>query len=629
MENNNDIKSDIGFEKPDYDDFPIELKLKISSLPKNPGCYQFKNDLGKVIYVGKAINLKNRVRSYFQEGRPSDAKTKALVRKIADVEVIVTDSEAEALILEDTLIKKYKPRYNVLLKDDKSYPYIRLTNEEYPRIFATRNVIRDGSKYFGPITEVKNLKNVLKLVRTLFHLRSCDFNLNAENIAKKKFKICLDYHINKCDGPCEGLISKEQYNENIKNSVQIINGKTKELEKFFELEMSRLSEELKFEEAAIMRNRYLLLREYSLQQKIVSTDTIDRDVFGIAKIEDVACTLVFKIRDGKLIGKRHYIITNATNLLDEQLIQNTIEKWYMETEFIPKEIFLPCEPDETEFLLDWLKKKRNKSVEIVVPKMGDKKKIVNMASANAEYQIREYNLAIAKKEQTIPKILLSLQRDLRLTKPPIRIECFDNSHIQGSELVSSLVVFQEGKPKKSDYRKFKNRTVEGNDDFAAMREVVSRRYSRLINENQPLPDLIIIDGGKGQLSSAVEVLKELNIFEKVTVVGLAKKLEEIFFPFNPEPVVLPRTSSSLRLIQHLRDEAHRFAITYHRQLREKRTLQTELTEIKGIGEKTSKKLLIKFGSVENIKNASKEQILEVVSESTFNALNEHFNQEKN
>ncbi len=608
-------------------DFSIELKQKLSSLPKNAGCYQFKNIVGKVIYVGKAINLRNRVRSYFQTGRPVDAKTKALVRKIADLEVIVTDSEAEALILEDTLIKKFKPRYNILLRDDKSYPYIRITNEDFPKIFYTRKIIRDGSKYFGPITEIRHLKHLLQLIRTLFHLRSCDLKLTEDSIQKKKFKICLDYHIQKCDGPCEAYILKDAYNENIKRSIQIINGKTSELEKQFENEMQRLSEEMKFEEAAVFKARLMLLRDYTSTQKIVSTEPIDRDIFGLARIDDIACPLVFKVRDGKLIGKRHYIITNSIGLSDAEIIQNALEKWYLETEFVPREILLPCEPEQPEFLLDWLKKKRAKTVELLVPKLGDKKKIVNMATTNAEFQIREYNLAISKKEQTIPKTLLSLQRDLRLEKPPFRIDCFDNSHIQGSELVSSMVVFVEGKPKKSEYRKFKNRTVEGNDDFAAMREVIFRRYSRVIAENQPLPDLIVVDGGKGQLSSAVEVLKELGLFGKINIIGLAKRLEEIFFPDNSESFMLPRTSSSLRMIQQLRDEAHRFAITYHRKLREKRTLQTELTEIKGIGEKSAQSLLIKFGSVENIKNAPKEAILEILNEKVYTNLKSHFGNE--
>lgn len=603
----------------------VNLSEKLSGLPAKPGVYQFINISGKVIYVGKAINLRNRVKSYFQS-KPHDAKTTAMVKNITDVEVIVTDSEAEALILEDTLIKKLKPRYNILLRDDKSYPYVRITNEQYPRIFPTRKIIRDGSKYLGPFTEVRNLRTLMRILRTLFRIRSCDLNITEDSIAKKKHKICLDFHIQKCDGPCEGLISQEKYNDNIKSAVQIINGKTDELEKLFEKQMQQLAEEMRFEEAAIVRNRLLLLRDYTNQQKVVSSELIDRDIIGLFRQDDLACSLVFKVRDGKLIGKRHYILLNTADFSDEKLIQITMEKWYLENEFIPKEIVIPVEPEQTEFIYDWLRKKRGKSIEIVVPKLGDKKKLINMASANAEFQLKEYLIAITKREQSINRAILSLQRDLRLSKPPVRIECFDNSHIQGSELVSSLVVFENGKPKKSDYRKFIIKEVNKNDDFAAMREVVQRRYQRVMEENGNLPDLIVIDGGKGQLSAAVNVLKELKIDNKVNIIGLAKRLEEIFLPNKSEPILLPRTSSSLRILQQARDEAHRFAITFHRKLREKRTLHTELTEIKGIGKKTAQTLLIEFGSVEKIKSAKPEELRKFLSEKQIASLLDHYNQ---
>lgn len=590
----------------------INISEKLANLPTKPGVYQFKNNTGKVIYVGKAINLRNRVKSYFQS-KPYDAKTNAMLKHIADIEVIVTDSEAEALILEDTLIKKLKPRYNILLRDDKSYPYVRITNEPFPRIFPTRKVIRDGSKYLGPFTEVRNLRALMKILRSLFKIRSCDLNITDESISKKKHKICLDYHIQKCDGPCEGLISREKYNENIKNAIHIINGKTNELEKFFHNQMQALADEMRFEEAAIIRNKLLLLRDYTNQQKVVSSELIDRDIIGLSRQDDLACSLVFKVRDGKLIGKRHFILQNSTEISDSKLIQITIEKWYLENDFIPREILLPVEPDQTEFIYDWLRKKRGKSIEINVPKLGDKRKLVNMASANAEFQLKEFLLALAKREQSISRAVLSLQRDLRLSKPPLRIECFDNSHIQGSELVSSMVVFENGKPKKSDYRKFIIKNVNKNDDFAAMRESVERRYKRLLDEKHSLPDLIVIDGGKGQLSSAFSVLKELQIDKKINIIGLAKRLEEIFLPSVSESILLPRTSSSLKLLQQIRDEAHRFAITFHRKLREKRTLHTELTVIKGIGKKTAQKLLIEFGSVEKIKNAPQDELKKFLS----------------
>lgn len=620
----NENQSDI-----DTPSIPVELSEKLAGLPTKPGVYQYKNSAGKIIYVGKAKNLRNRVRSYFQEGRPADAKTKALVAKIADIEIIVVDSEAEALILEDTLIKKHKPRYNVLLRDDKSYPYIRVTNEAYPRIFPTRTIIRDGSRYFGPYSELRPMKAVLRMLRNLFMFRSCDHNITADTIARNKYKICLDYHIKKCEGPCEGLITQERYNAHVKAAMQILSGKTRELEQILEQEMESLSEELRFEEAAMTRNRLAAIRDYNSKQKIVTSEIIDRDIFGLARLDDAACSLVFKIREGKLIGKRNFIISSASLQSDEEIIQRTLEKWYLESEFIPKEIYLPCEPDQLEYLLDWLGKKRGKSIDIHIPKIGDKRKFVQMANSNAEYILREYNNAVEKRDQTVPRPVTSLQRDLRLEKLPRRIECFDNSHIQGSELVSSLVVFEDGKPKKSDYRKFKIKTVGKNDDFAAMQEVVRRRYTRLLDEagnesSTPLPDLIVVDGGKGQLSSAVEILHELGLIGKIPVIGLAKRLEEVFFPGNPEPVMLPRTSSSLRMLQHIRDEAHRFAITFHRQLREKRTIKTELTEIKGIGEKIAQKLLIHFGSVENIKAADKEKVKEVAGAKVAAIITEYF-----
>jgi excinuclease ABC subunit C len=610
------------------EEIPLTLAHKLSNLPAKPGIYQFKNDNDKIIYIGKAKNLRNRVRSYFQNKRPVDAKTKALIAKIDNLEIIVVDSEAEALILEDTLIKKHKPRYNILLRDDKSFPYIRITNEQYPKIFPTRQLVRDGSKYFGPYTEVRQMKHLLRVLRSVFLFRTCDLALTDAGISKNKFKVCLDYHIKKCDGPCIGMVARDFYNEKIRQAIQIINGKTRDLEKFLEEQMQTFASEMKFEEAAQVRNKLAALKDYTEKQKIVTTELIDRDIFGFARIEKNACSLVFTIRDGKLTGKRHFIISNTDDQDDQQIILRTIEKWYLENEFIPKEIFLPFEIDDLDYLLDWLGKKRGRSIEVHIPRIGDKKKLVALADSNAEFVLREYLLSVAKRDQMLPNPVLSLQRDLRLPKPPVRIECFDNSHIQGSELVSSMVVFQSGKPKKSDYRKFKIQTVGKNDDFAAMQEVITRRYSRLINENQPLPDLIIIDGGKGQLSHAVEILKKLAIFNKVQVIGLAKRLEEVFFPGVSESLLLPRTSSSLKLIQQIRDEAHRFAITFHRNLRDKRTLQTELTNISGIGEKTAQKLLIEFGSVQSVREADIEQLESFVGKKNAHKLKLYFSEQK-
>lgn len=584
------------------------LSEKLSNLPSKPGIYQFKDKNGKVIYVGKSKNLRNRVRSYFQIGKPQDAKTNAMICHIFDFEIIIVDSEIEAFLLEDNLIKSLKPKYNIMLRDDKSYPYVRVTNEEFPRIFSTRRLIKDGSKYFGPFTDVRSIKQLIRSIRTIFQLRSCDLKLTENAISRGKFKVCLDYHIRKCQGPCEGYISREEYLNNVKSAIQVLSGKTREIEKILEDEMYSLSERMEFEKAAIVRNKLQALREFSSRQKVIFTDFIDRDIFGIAKIDSYACSIVLKVREGKLLGKRHYIIKNAELDTEAEIIAKTIEKWYLETDFIPAELLVPCEFDQLEYITDWLGKRRGKTLSIQIPKIGEKKKIVDMANANANFILNEYLLALSKREQNVARSVLALQRDLRLKNPPIRMECFDNSHLQGTNLVSSLVVFENGKPKKSDYRKFKIKTVDGNDDFASMREVVERRYSRLIEENQKLPDLIIIDGGKGQLSAAVEVLTKLNLSEKVTVIGLAKRLEEIFLPSKKDAILLPKSSSSLKLLQQIRDEAHRFAITFHRQLREKNMLYTQLTEIPLIGKTTASKLLKIFGSVEKISTASFDEL---------------------
>lgn len=603
------------------------LENKINNLPKSPGVYLYKNKNGKVIYVGKAVNLRNRVKSYFQSNKPQDAKTVALVKNVFDVEYIVTDTEAEALILEDTLIKKYKPRYNIMLRDDKTYPFIRITNEDYPRIFSTRRVVRDGSKYFGPYADVKSMKRLIKLVRSIFKLRSCKLKLNDEAIKQGKFKICLDYQIGKCYGPCEGLISRNEYLENVKNAISFINGKTRAVEQELLSKMEQAAEELRFEQAAYYRNQYLTLKEYTEHQKIVTTELIDRDVFGFASEDNYACVLVFNIREGKLIGKRHFVMKNNIDSSFQDILQAGIERLYLETEFIPDEILLPFELYETQFIVEYLKARKNKKVEIVVPKLGDKKKLVNLANENAQFQLREYLLALRKKDAELPKMLLEIQRDLHLRKPPRRIECFDNSHIQGTDYVSSLVVFKDGKPNKSEYRKFKIKTVSQNDDFAAMREAVLRRYTRLLDEGKDLPDLIVIDGGKGQLNEAVSVLKELNIYDKVEVISIAKRLEEIFYPEQSESLILPRSSLALQLIQKIRDEAHRFALTYHRKLREKRTLTTELLNIDGVGEKTANKLLSSFGSVAQIKEKTTEELSKVVGKKVAEKIYNYFHKE--
>lgn len=592
----------------------FDLKNKIESIPDLPGVYIYKNKNEKIIYVGKAVNLRNRVRSYFQINRIIDAKTKALVKNIADIEYIVTDKEAEALILEDTLIKKYKPKYNILLRDDKTYPYIKVTNEEFPRILSTRRISRDGSKYFGPYTEVKSMKKLLRLVRSVFRIRSCNLNLTEESIAKGKFKLCLYYQIGKCDGPCEGLISKSDYEENVRNTIRLIEGKTNEIERKIEKKMNEVSENLEFERAAYFRNQLFLIRDFTYHQKVLTTEFIDRDVVGLARNSGYVCSLIFKVRDGKLIGKRHYILRDSEKVSDSQMLRLTLEKWYLESEFVPEEILLPSKLEDEIFLMEYLKQKRGKAVNLIVPKVGDKRKIVKLACENAVFQLKEYLLSIQKKDAIIPKTILQMQKDLQLSITPRFIVCFDNSHFQGQEFVSSVVAFKDGKALKSEYRRLKINSVSVGDDFLAMRESVERYFQRAINESKDLPNLVIIDGGKGQLYEAFSVLEKYNLENKVNVISIAKKFEEIFLSNKKDPISLPRSSSTLQLIQRIRDEAHRFAVQYHRKLRKKRTITTELLQIKGVGEITAKKLLTTFGSVNSIKTKSKEELTKVVGE---------------
>ncbi len=616
------------------DDLTLEEKLE--SLPKEPGVYQFKNVAGRVIYVGKAKVLRNRVRSYFQNYRRGvgDGKFRSLVSKIADVEVILTDSDVEALILENTLIKKLKPRYNVNLRDDKSYPYVVVTNEPYPRIFATRRKIRDGSKYYGPYTEAGYLRYLLKTLRDIFPIRTCDYYIDDQLILRAKVKVCLEYHIKKCEGPCEGLVSQEQYRSMVEKVRKLLSGRTREVEQALKADIERLSEEMRFEEAAKVRDQLRLLADYASRQKVVSEDEIDRDIFALAHEDDDACGIVFKVRDGKLIGKQHFFFSNIEGKTDTEILSALLEQYYSSTDYIPEEILLPLELEDEDTLQQWLARRtRELSTEdasgamkpprIVQPKIGEKAKLMDMVRANAKFLLGEIKLQKMKEADHVPHVLKALERDLHLKKPPRRIECFDNSHLQGSEYVSSMVVFADGKPKKSDYRKYKIRGVEGNDDFAAMREVVRRRYTRALTEKSELPDLIIIDGGKGQLSSAYEVLSELGI-GTIPAIGLAKRLEEVFVIHSTDPLVLPRSSSSLRLMQHVRDEAHRFAITFHRQLREKRTIQTELTEIPGVGKKTAMKLLEKFGSVEGVKAATEPELVSAIGLKAMKAVVNYF-----
>jgi excinuclease ABC subunit C len=604
-----------------------ELQNKLSNLPSKPGVYQFLNDKGKIIYVGKANNLRSRVKSYFHSKNPN-AKTEALVSKISDLELVVTDSEVEALVLENNLIKENKPRYNVNLKDDKSFPFIKVTNEPYPRIFSTRRVERDGSKYYGPYTSVKSMKAALRMINQIFKIRSCKFDINDQSIAKKKFKVCLDYHIKKCDGPCEGLVSEKDYNEMVDEVVKVIRGRTDDLIKDLDKKMKSASENMNFEKAAEIRDKIDQLRIISSKQKVVSNDFEDRDVISVAfEDKDSACS-VFNIRGGKLVGKKQLRLTLSGSEELEEIYNSATKFYYSDHVEIPKEILFEVEPSEKELLEEWLNQRSEKKVKIFVPQRGELKALVLMCKQNANLQLKEIQLQKMKKEGNVPYGLAALQRDLRLKELPRKIECFDISNIQGSDSVASMVVFVDGKPKKSEYKKFIIKEVEGPDDFASMQEVIRRRYTRLLENKEPLPELIMVDGGKGQLSSAVEILDSLGI-KQYNIIGLAKRLEEVFFPENSESETIPKTSSGLKLLQQIRNEAHRFAITFHRLRRSKRTITTELTEIKGIGKTTAHQLLSELGSVEKIKNTDTVTLSKIIGIKKAQLVRGHFENEKN
>lgn len=604
-----------------------KLNINLKNLPASPGVYQFLNKNGKVIYIGKAKNLKNRVRSYFQSNITSP-KTLALVNKIEDFQIFVTDSELEALILENNLIKQFKPRYNVNLKDDKSFPFIKVTNELFPRIYPTRRVVNDGGKYFGPYTDVRSMRASLRTINQIFKIRSCKLDLTEKNIEAKKFKVCLDYHIKKCDGPCEGLISSSEYHEMVDEVVKLLKGKTDDLIKDLKNKMNEAVANLQFEKAAEFRDKISLLDALSSKQKIVSDDFEDRDIFAVAfEGKDSSCA-VFNIRSGKMIGKKQLRLSIEEGEELAEIYSAAIKFYYNDFVEIPKEVVLEVEPDDVEALSDWLKMKSAKKVKIIVPQRGDLKSLVKMCKENATLQLKEIQIQKMKNLGNVPYSLAALQRDLRLKSLPRKIECFDISNLQGSDTVASMVVFEEGKPKKSKYRKFIIKSVDGPDDFSSMREVIGRRYSRLLEENEPLPDLIMVDGGKGQLSSAVEVLEELGI-NNYNIIGLAKRLEEVFLPEKSDPELIPKTSSGLKLLQQVRDEAHRFAITFHRTRRSKRIINTELTNIKGIGTETANVLLKNFGSLEKIKHSSKEELAVVIGNKKALLLIEHFNNENN
>lgn len=593
-----------------------DFKAMSDTLPQQPGVYRYLDEDGTILYVGKAKNLKSRVSSYFGDRKDMAYKTRVLVKNAHHLEFTIVETEADALLLENTLIKNYQPRYNVMLKDAKSYSYLCIKNERFPRVFITRNVIKDGSTYFGPYTSKHRIKTILDLIRQLFPLRTCNLALTPENIEADKFKVCLEYHIKNCQGPCEGLEKEENYNEKIQQIKNILKGNFGAVTGHFKREMQQCAENLEFERAQMLKDKLSAFEDYQSKSTVVSATIKDVDVFAIASDEKEAYVNYLKIVNGAVIHVHMQELVKNLDDDEKDLLEYVIPTLRERFNSFAPEIIVPFEVE----LADT-------NLQITVPKIGDKKKLLELADKNVQYyqlQKRRDEASSTKRQTPAERILRTLQADLHMKDLPMHIECFDNSNIQGTNPVSSCVVFKNAKPSKKDYRHFNVKTVEGPNDFASMEEVVHRRYRRLLQEGQPLPQLIIIDGGKGQLSAAMQVLRLLGIADKVTVIGIAKRLEEIFFPDDPVPLLINKKSESLKLIQQARNEAHRFAITFHRDQRSKNFLGTELTGIPGIGDKTAEKLLTHFGSVKKVREALVSELSEVVGMSAAKKVRAYF-----
>ncbi len=582
-----------------------EFQEKIlPTLPDQPGVYQFRDKHGKIIYIGKAKNLRKRLSSYFRKRESLAHKTYVMVKNAAEITFIIVNSEHDALLLENTMIKKEQPRYNVMLKDGKSYAYICIKNERFPRVFFTRKVIKDGSTYFGPYTSKHTAEIVLEFIRELFPLRTCSYNLSEENIKSGKFKTCLEYHIGNCKGICEGLETEEQYMAKIDQIKNLLDGNLGSVKRHIKEEMQKAAEELRFEEAQEWKIKLDAFNDYNSKSTVVSTRISDVDVFSLVQEGDIAFVNYMKVVKGRVVNTYTVELEKNLDVEDRDILEFAVWDLREKARSVAKEIIVPFRIDAPE-----------ENVKITVPKIGDKKHLLDLSLKNANYtrlQKKKEALRYTQKETHQERILKQLQKDLNMDVLPMHIECFDNSNIQGSNPVSSCVVFKNARPSKADYRKFNVKTVQGPDDFSSMHEVVFRRYRRILNEGEPLPQLIIIDGGKGQLSSAVSVLKELEIYDEVTIISIAEKLEEIFRPGDSIPLYIDKKSESLRLIQQIRNEAHRFAVNFHRDQRSKDFAVSSLENVKGIGEVTSKKLLRHFGSVKAIREAGYEQVADLI-----------------
>jgi len=584
-------------------------KAKLKDLPKQPGVYFYFDKNGKIIYIGKAKVLKNRVKSYFT-GTPDSPKTARLVARIWDLETLVTRTEVEALLTEANLIKQHRPRFNIDLRDDTTFPYIRITNEDYPQVFVTRTIVKDGSVYYGPYTNVKGLRAALAVIKRIFTIRSCHYKMDDDSVATKKVQLCLDYHINKCDGPCQGLISKAEYAEMIQRVEDFLKGRTDSVETYLEARMQVAANNQEYENAARYRDQMEAVRSYVSRQRLRTSDFEDRDVLGVARQDNLTCGILIRIRAGKLIGKEQFRFRGTEDEEMPGILSRMITRVYEDASFIPREILVPDKIEDMDMISAWLKDTSGNKISFIIPKIGEKKTLLDLADRNAELVLKDWALEQAQRVEIVPKMIRALQEDLNLDAPPRRIEGFDISHLGGTETVASLVCFKDGKPAKNEYRKYQIKTVEGIDDFASMKEVIHRRYTRVKAEALPEPDLILIDGGKGQLSAALEVLERIGM-SHVPILGLAKRLEEVFLPGESLSLGIPKTSPSIILLRRIRDEAHRFAITFQRKRRGKAMLHSELDDLPGIGQSRRQALLKYFRSLKNLRNASVEEIARV------------------
>ncbi|AXT18803.1 excinuclease ABC subunit UvrC [Flavobacteriaceae bacterium AU392] len=591
---------------------PLDIQLK--TLPNSPGVYQYFDANNTIIYVGKAKNLKKRVSSYFTKTH-ENGKTRVLVKKIALIKHIVVDTETDALLLENNLIKKYQPRYNVLLKDDKSYPWICIKKERFPRVFQTRRFIKDGSEYFGPYTSVKTVHTLLDLIRGLYALRTCNYDLSNEKVTSKKYKVCLEYHLGNCKGACENLETEQSYDENIKAIKAILKGNFKDSLLQFKNQMKWLAEEMRFEEAQKVKEKIEILENYQAKSTIVNPKISNVDVFSIVSDESYAYINFLQLSYGSIIRSHTLEIRKKLEETDKELLELAITEIRQRFNSRSKEIYVP-------FIVNL-----GDNLKITIPKLGDKKHILGLSIRNAKYYRLERlkQVKITDPDRHVKRIMTQMKSDLRLNEEPRHIECFDNSNIQGTNPVAACVVFKNGKPSKKDYRHFNIKTVEGPDDFASMEEVVFRRYKRLLDEEKSLPQLIVIDGGKGQLSSALKSLDALNLRGKIAIVGIAKRLEELFYPEDPIPLYLDKKSETLKIVQQLRNEAHRFGIEHHRNRRSKSALNTELETIPGIGEKTIVDLLKHFKSVKRVSYAKLDELEDVVGFSRAQKIYNYYN----